>query len=106
MYEMPLSYHHSPFIVYAPKMLKARAYERPYAYFCADNKIGVLDSEFFLLLKDLGEKALYQYATQSTENVIEQHKYRADSLRNYAISNMQIYSHLLTNNQQFFTIIK
>ncbi|MDR0414189.1 MAG: LTA synthase family protein [Prevotellaceae bacterium] len=136
VYEMPLNYHHSPFIVYAPKILKAPqafdmltaqidvfptvmgllslpyinntlgvdvlAQPRPYVYFCADNKYGVLDGEYFLIAKESGEEALYRYADKSTENVIGEHRERADAMRDYALSNMQTYQHILNNKELLF----
>ncbi|MDR0419194.1 MAG: LTA synthase family protein [Prevotellaceae bacterium] len=136
VYEMPLSYHHSPFIVYAPKILKnpqvfdvltaqidvfptvmgllslpyvnntlgvdVLAQPRPYVYFCADNKYGVLDGEYFLIAKENGEEALYRYVDKSTENVIGKHRERVDAMRDYALSNMQTYQYMLNNKELLF----
>jgi phosphoglycerol transferase MdoB-like AlkP superfamily enzyme len=136
VYDMPLSYHHSPFIIYAPKALGApRAFDqptmqldvfptvmgllalpyvnntlgvdalaqpRPYAYFCADNKYGVLDGEYFLVVKESGDEALYRYADKDVRNVIGEQEARVNDMRTYALSNMQAYRHLLESKTMLF----
>ncbi|MDR2814358.1 MAG: sulfatase-like hydrolase/transferase [Prevotellaceae bacterium] len=136
VYDMPLNYHHSPFIIYAPKILgEPRAFDlltaqldvfptvmgllalpylnntlgvdvlaqpRPYLYFCADNKYGVLDDEYFMVVKQSGTEALYRYADKDTRNIIGEHEARATAMRSYALSNMQTYRHLLEKKSLLF----
>jgi phosphoglycerol transferase MdoB-like AlkP superfamily enzyme len=136
LYDMPLSYHHSPFVIYAPHILKeARALDllteqidvfpivmgllslpyvnntlgvdvlaqpRPYVYFCADNKYGVLDKEYFLVTQESGEAALYRYADKDTKNVIAAYPEHAAAMRDYALSNMQAYQYALDNGALYF----
>jgi phosphoglycerol transferase MdoB-like AlkP superfamily enzyme len=136
VYDMPLSYHHSPFIIYAPKILgEPHAFDmltaqldvfptvmgllalpyvnntlgvdvlakpRPYVYFCADNKYGVLDDEYFMVVKESGEEALYRYVDKDVRNIIGEHEERANAMRSYALSNMQTYRHLLEKKTPLF----
>ncbi|MDR1793330.1 MAG: sulfatase-like hydrolase/transferase [Bacteroidales bacterium] len=75
--------------------------KRPYAFFCADDKTGVIDSTYFLIIRKTGETLLYNYAEKSTENVISQFPQKADSMRTYAYSYMQTFFDLTKNKKQF-----
>lgn len=122
-YEMPLSYHHSPLIIFAPTILKepksidaiggqidllptimgllGKAYtnntfgidllneKRPYIYFSADDKIGVLDDQFFLIIKSDKTEALYKYRLNDINDYKKLYKAKTDSMRNYAFSMLQ-----------------
>lgn len=62
---------------------------RPYAYFCADDKIGVIDNEYYYIYYQDGREALYQYRTQNTENLIQKHPDVAASMKQYAFAHLQ-----------------
>ena len=121
-YEMPLSYHHTPMLLYCPKQIKAEKdsslalqidlaptilsmlipdYEnktmgidlltqsRPYAYFCADNKVGVIDNQYFCIFDRQGGEMLYRLNDKEKTNCIEQEKERAIEMKTYAFGMMQ-----------------
>ncbi|MCF6241169.1 MAG: hypothetical protein L3J74_07480 [Bacteroidales bacterium] len=130
-YDIALNYHHEPFIIFAPKILKPKLFSkiggqidvfptimgilkqsyvnntlgidlihenRPYIFINADDKIGVLDNQFFLILKKPGDKALYKYNNLDKTNYINTYKSKADSMEVYAKSNLQVYQYMLLND--------
>ncbi|HEX7343639.1 MAG TPA: LTA synthase family protein, partial [bacterium] len=122
-YDMPLSYFHTPLIIFAPGLLpEARASDvlggqvdifptvmgilnvnyvnntfgidllreaRPAIFFTADDKIGCLNREFFLVHRQNGLESVYKYRTAESNNYLEQYPASADSLRTYAFSMLQ-----------------
>lgn len=139
IYDMPLSYHHTPLIIYAPKLIKPQIIKNPglqidvtatimgllkipyinntlgidlinnkreYAYFSADNKIGVVNDEFYLIIHNNGKEQMFNYKKQSTENIIESHKNIADSMKIYTYSMLQTMQYLLKNNFTNYKTIK
>ncbi len=75
-------------------------HKRPYIYFCADDKYGVIDNEFFLIVR--GEsKSLFKYKTKDKVNYVADFKEIADKMDNYAKSNMQASQYIIGNNMQY-----
>ena len=66
-------------------------HRRPYAYFSADDKIGVVDGELFWLYRARqdGRESLYRYKERSTEDLIDQYPERAAAMRRYAFGMIQ-----------------
>ncbi len=71
---------------------------RPYIFINADDKVGVLDNKFFLILKKSGDKALYKYNNLDKTNYILNYKEKADSMETYLKSNLQVYQYMLLND--------
>ena len=64
--------------------------QRKYAYFSADNKIGVLDGQHFYRYRmDDGKESLYRYREQDEQDYISAEKSKADSMRIYGFSMIQ-----------------
>lgn len=137
VYEIPLNYHHSPLIFYAPKILTESKVlyqiggqidifptimgilkfpyvnntfgidllneERPYIYFSADDKYGVLNDSLFLIVNNQGREDLFKYRLNDTKNYMKEYTDLAISMKTYAESNMQTAQYLLKNNKQFIT---
>lgn len=70
---------------------------RPYIYFNADNKIGVIDQKYLYIYRKDGPESLHLYP--STENIIEQLPSKAEEMKKYAFSNMQTASYLIKKNR-------
>lgn len=71
-------------------------HQRKYAYFSADDKIGVVDGELFYLYhvkQDRG--SLYRYREQSTENLIDQYPERAKAMQRHAFGMIQTSQQML-----------
>ena len=64
---------------------------RKYAYFSANEKIGVMDDEYYYVLYRVAdnESKLYHYATGSTEDMTAQQPQRAESMRQHAFGMLQ-----------------
>lgn len=122
VYEMPLSYHHCPLIIFDPETKPIKwdekigqqidvfptllgylnisfenntlgtnlfTHTRPYAYFTADNKIGVIDKEHFYIEKLDGSKGLYDYNTKSLDDLSASNPEKIKQMENYAHSMLQ-----------------
>lgn len=63
---------------------------RPFAYFSADNKIGVVDSTFFYIWHKSGRENLYQYKTRNKTDVFTLNQNRVSEMKKYAFSFLQI----------------
>ena len=132
IYDMPLSYHHTPLIIHAPFILIQSEHfqqaggqidifptvmgllnfdyvnntlgvdllkeTRPCIYFCADNKIGCLDQEYFYVFRENGIESLYKYRNMDVNNYIGENRLKADSLKTYAFSMMQTAQWLILNH--------
>lgn len=63
---------------------------RPYAYFSADDKIGVVDGEWFYLYRT-GEKteSLYRYMENDRHDYMPEDSLRAERMRRYAFAMLQ-----------------
>lgn len=72
-------------------------HRRPYAYFSADDKIGVVDGELFYLYrsKQEGRESLYRYKEKSTEDLIGQYPELAAAMRRYAFGMIQTSQQML-----------
>ncbi|MFK8101699.1 MAG: LTA synthase family protein [Saprospiraceae bacterium] len=116
-YDLPLNYHHSPLIFYAPKLFPTKKTfqqvggqidifpsvmgllqlpyvnntlgvdlfktQRPFIYFSADNKYGVLDQEHFLVVRESGGNALYKYRQGDAQNYLDSLPQLVDSMHHY-----------------------
>jgi phosphoglycerol transferase MdoB-like AlkP superfamily enzyme len=65
-------------------------HRRKYAYFSADDKIGVVDGELFYLYRvKTQQESLYRYKEKSTDDLIEQEPRRAEAMRRHAFGMTQ-----------------
>ncbi|TAH43902.1 MAG: alkaline phosphatase family protein [Bacteroidetes bacterium] len=139
-YDMPLAFHESPLIYYAPEKLKeAKTFhspagqidvaptllgllnipyvnntlgidllkeERPFIYFCADDRIGCIDDKHFLILRKNGMETLYEYANLETKNLISEFPEKVDSMKIYCFSMMQSYQWMIDNQKLKLSVNK
>jgi len=63
--------------------------ERQFAYFCTDNKIGCLNDEFFLVMRNDGPTSLYKYKDKDVTNYINHHESLAEEMKKYATTMIQ-----------------
>lgn len=62
---------------------------RPFAYFTADDKIGVIDKEHFYIERLDGSKGLYDYTTKSLDNVSANYPDKVRAMKHYAHTMLQ-----------------
>ena len=130
VYDMPLAYHHTPFIIFDPSAdtaiwddkvgmqidvfptllgymnlpfenntlgVNLKNHTRPFAYFTADDKIGVLDRDDFYIENLNGFKALYKYQEKSTVNTIEDNLGKVLEMQRYAYTMLQSSAYTIEN---------
>jgi phosphoglycerol transferase MdoB-like AlkP superfamily enzyme len=67
-----------------------RRESRPYAYFTADAKVGVISDKYFYQELDSDTRGLYEYRTNSRVNLIDERRTLADSMANFARIRYQV----------------
>ncbi|MFK8267099.1 LTA synthase family protein [Capnocytophaga cynodegmi] len=63
--------------------------KRPFAYFSANDKIGVINDQFYYIYKKDGSEALYKYKTKDTHNYIDSYRKLADEMKKYMSAHLQ-----------------
>lgn len=63
--------------------------ERPFIYFCVDEKTGCIGGEYYLVMRKNGDSSLYFYRNNDTKNYLSEKQSLADSMKTYAESNLQ-----------------
>lgn len=72
-----------------------RTEKRPFAFFTADNKIGVLNRDFFLVIRKDGPTTLYKYPSKDVNNYLDNYPQIVDSMQTYAYSMLQVTQFLI-----------
>jgi phosphoglycerol transferase MdoB-like AlkP superfamily enzyme len=73
---------------------------RPYIFFNADDKYGVIDRDWLLIGKTDGTKKLYKYQNKDTHNYATEDKDRAEEMNKYAQSNLQTFQYMILKKKQ------
>ncbi|MBN1637583.1 MAG: sulfatase-like hydrolase/transferase [Ignavibacteriales bacterium] len=131
-FDLPLSFTHSPFIIFAPHILTEPRYytelggqidifptimgllnipyvnntmgidlfneTRPYIYFTADDKIGIVSDSLYMIIRPNGNESLYSYRTKNAMDLIKSQTVQADSMKLYVYSMMQTAQYILEKN--------
>ncbi|MBI2281970.1 MAG: sulfatase-like hydrolase/transferase [Bacteroidetes bacterium] len=74
-------------------------HRRPYAYFCNDDKLGVINNEYLFIYRKNSNSSLYKYNETSVTDYIKLLPQLADSMKNYAFSQMQTAQYLIENKK-------
>ncbi len=132
-FDVPLSYNHIPFIIYAPLLISEPKsfsnfgsqidvfptvmnlvklpYEnytlgidlfnhtRPYTYFCNDDKLAVIDSNFLYVYRKNSTSSLYKLNQEVAKDCINQFPEIASGMKNYAFSQIQTADYLIKNKK-------
>ena len=73
-----------------PAGIDLQRQRRTFAYFSADDKIGVLDSvHFYRYRMSDGDESMYRYRNHETVNLLPEYRTKADSMRRYGFSMIQ-----------------
>jgi phosphoglycerol transferase MdoB-like AlkP superfamily enzyme len=62
---------------------------RPFMYFCADDRVGCIDSTHYFIHRGDGNETLYRYADLSTDNLLSSSPEKVDAMKRYAYSMMR-----------------
>lgn len=77
-----------------------RHYRRPFAFFSADDKIGVLDGQWFYVYRvHEGHESMYRYIENDPVDRIEEQNYRAKQMQRYAFAMIQHSQTMLLNQK-------
>jgi hypothetical protein len=68
---------------------------RPYAFFCKDYLVGCLNEKNFYIVRKFGGESLHDYKSGNPENIIEENRALADSMKTYIYSMLQTAEWLL-----------
>ena len=63
--------------------------QRPFMYFCADDRIGCIDSAHYFIDRGDGHETLYRYADLSNDDLTEQFPEKVGAMKRYTYSMMQ-----------------
>jgi phosphoglycerol transferase MdoB-like AlkP superfamily enzyme len=78
--------------------------QRPYIYFSADDKYGVLSDSLLLIVNNQGKESLFRYKENDEKNRIVENQAVANEMKQYAASNMQTAQSIVKKNKQFIKI--
>ena len=73
---------------------------RPYIFFNADDKYGVIDKNWLLIVKNDNSKGLYKYQSKDPYNYAARYKDRVEEMNTYAQSNLQTFQYLILKKKQ------
>jgi hypothetical protein len=75
--------------------------QRPYIFVNHEDKFGVIDNEYLLILKKEGEKALYQYRDNDKKDYFGDLKQKAGEMEEYTLSNLQVFQYLMQSEKRY-----
>lgn len=64
--------------------------KRPFAYFSANDKIGVINKDFYYIYKKDGSEAIYKYPANDTHNYISEYPELVKQMKEYLSAHLQI----------------
>ena len=73
--------------------------DRPYIFCNADDKYGVLDNDWFLVVKDDKSTSLFKYKSKDTHNYALENQDVVEKMNMYAKSNLQTFQYLLKSKK-------
>ncbi len=79
---------------------------RPCIFINDDDKIGVLDKEYLLIINDKKETGLYHYPDQNTKNLMNDFQEKAKFMEEYAKANLQVFQWMINHNMFEVTEIR
>lgn len=68
---------------------------RPYIFINSDDKYGVLNKEFFLIVRKDGRSNLYRYLNNDKTDYLSMYEKEANLMNEYAKSNLQVFQYIL-----------
>jgi len=73
--------------------------KRPYAFFSQDNRLCVINDEYYLVIYKSGNESLFKYKKNLTENVASQHTALVNDMKKYAYSFLQTTQWMIENKK-------
>ena len=79
---------------------------RPFIYFSADDKIGCLNQEYFLVMRESGPPSLYNYILRDTYNYIAANPRLVRDMKDYTYSMLQTTQYIIDNQMVGLSAVK
>lgn len=73
--------------------------KRPYAFFSQDNRLCVINDEYYLVIYKSGNESLFRYKNNLTDNVADQHPELVEDMKKYAYSFLQTTQWMIENKK-------
>ena len=74
---------------------------RPFIFINFQDKIGVIDQDYLLILKEDSGKALYKYRTKETKDYINEEQQLVHEMEEYTFSNLQVFQYLMQHETRY-----
>jgi phosphoglycerol transferase MdoB-like AlkP superfamily enzyme len=74
---------------------------RPYIFINHDDKLGVIDKDYFLILKKDNEKFLFKYRDNDKQNYKDAQLNRVKDMEEYTLSNLEVFQVLMNSEKRF-----
>jgi phosphoglycerol transferase MdoB-like AlkP superfamily enzyme len=74
---------------------------RPYIFINHEDKFGVIDNDYLLILKKDGDKALYSYRNKDKNDYKDQQQQRVREMEEYTLSNLQVFQYLMQSEKRY-----
>jgi phosphoglycerol transferase MdoB-like AlkP superfamily enzyme len=75
---------------------------RPYIFINHEDKFGVLDREYLLILKKEGGKALYKYRDNDKQDYQIEYAAKVREMEDYIYANLQVFQFLMRSDKRFY----
>jgi phosphoglycerol transferase MdoB-like AlkP superfamily enzyme len=75
---------------------------RPFIFFNHEDKFGILNDEYLMIMKQDGEKGLYQYRRKDRTDYLPELPGLAKEMEEYTLSNMQVFQYLMNNSTRYY----
>lgn len=72
-------------------------HKRKYAYFSADNKLGIIDNKHFLIYRGENNVSMYDFKNNPLNDIYFENTIKADSMQSYGFSMLQSAQYLIEN---------
>ena len=70
---------------------------RPFIYFCNDEKMGVINEEYYYIYRKNTAPSLYRHQENDRNDYIDNFSEQAERMKTYGIANMQTGQYLVNN---------
>jgi phosphoglycerol transferase MdoB-like AlkP superfamily enzyme len=135
VYDIPLDYHHSPLIFYAPEIIRDPVTfdvtggqidvfptimgilnqnyinntlgvdlikeDRPFIFINHEDKMGVLNNDFLLIMNPEGEPFLYKYKLKDKKDYKPEAPELVKKMEEYTLSNLQVFQYLMQSDKRY-----
>jgi phosphoglycerol transferase MdoB-like AlkP superfamily enzyme len=74
---------------------------RPYIFVNHEDRFGVIDNDYMLILNKNGDKALYRYRNKDMNDYKDEQSKLVSDMEEYTLSNLQVFQYLMQSEKRF-----